>query len=108
MIARIWHTGIVAGKVDDYQEFANQKSLPMFRQQKGLIGVQILTQKDKSLVITLWNDENDIHKMEQNPVYIQTVNEIIETGFLTDEQHVEIFEFPLGFFDFQQLEGFRK
>jgi heme-degrading monooxygenase HmoA len=103
MIARIWSTGIVQGKLADYQRFAQSVSLPMFKQQTGLVGVQLLTQPTRSLVITLWKDRADIGRMEQDPVYLATVAAIGGQGFLTGEQKVEVFDFEDGFLDFEQL-----
>ncbi len=103
MIARIWSTGIVQGRLADYQRFAHSVSLPMFRQQAGLVGVQMLTQPTRSLVITLWKDRADIVRMEQDPVYLATVTAIGHQGFLTGEQQVEVFDFEGSFLDFEPL-----
>ena len=102
MIARIWSTGIAEGRLADYQRFAQSISLPMFRKQSGIVGVQLLTQPSRSLVITLWNRTDDISRMEQNQVYLATVAAIQSQGFLTGEQKVEVFEFEDGFLDFKQ------
>jgi hypothetical protein len=67
------------------------------------VGVQLLTQPTRSLVITLWKDRADIGRMEQDPVYLATVAAIGGQGFLTGEQKVEVFDFEDGFLDFEQL-----
>jgi heme-degrading monooxygenase HmoA len=100
MIARIWSTGVAEGRLADYRQFAQLGSLPMFKQQTGLLGVQLLTQPTRSLVITLWKDHADIGRMEQDPVYLATVAAIGDQGFLTGEQKVEVFDFEDDFWDF--------
>ncbi|WP_228853055.1 hypothetical protein [Aegicerativicinus sediminis] len=54
MIVRIWTTGIKPGKNKEYLEFANKYSIPMFKQQKGIMGVTIFTKDYKSSVLTYW------------------------------------------------------
>jgi hypothetical protein len=103
MIARIWSTGIHAERLADYRLFAQSVSLPMFKKQPGILGVQILTQPDYSLVITLWQGVEDIRRMERDPVYLDTVAAIQNQGFLTGEQKVDVFDFGDGFLDFRQL-----
>ncbi len=104
MIARIWSTGIAAERLADYRLFAQSVSLPMFKKQPGLVGVQVLTQPGRSLVITLWKRVEDIGCMERDPLYLDTVAAIQHQGFLTGEQRVDVFEFRDGFLDFGQLD----
>ena len=93
MIARIWKTGVKAERFEDYDRFAHERSLPMFREQRGLLGVLFLRESaDRAGVLTLWEDENAIEELESSPRYQQTVADILEGGFLTGEQSVEVFE----------------
>jgi heme-degrading monooxygenase HmoA len=64
----------------------------MFKEQVGILSVNVLIKEDKSLVLTYWNNKQDIVRMEKNALYILTVNKIIQQGFLTGPQHVEIFD----------------
>lgn len=51
MIARIWSTGILKGKENEYLNFVKKESVPMFKMQTGILNVQILLQQEKSLVL---------------------------------------------------------
>jgi len=92
MIARIWTTGIIPCKKHEYFEFAKIYSIPMFKRQKGILGVNIFVKDDKSLVLTYWNDKKEIDAMENDLLYIQTVNKIRNAGLLTEPQQLEIFD----------------
>ncbi len=39
MLARIWRTGVRPERFEEYARFAHERSLPMFREQRGFIGV---------------------------------------------------------------------
>lgn len=93
MIARVWRTGVKQGRSEDYDRFAHEHSLPMFREQRGLLGVLFLRESvDRAAVLTLWKDESAVEELETSPLYQQTVEEILGRGFLTGEQSVEVFD----------------
>ncbi len=103
MIARIWSTNLVEERFQEYETFAHQVSIPMFKKQYGLLGVQVFTTPTHSLVVTLWNQVEHIQVMEQNPLYLKTVAAIEAQGFLTGDQKVDLFDFKIGFLAFEQL-----
>ena len=93
MIARVWRTGVKQGRFEDYDRFAHEHSLPMFRKQRGLLGVLFLRESaGRAAVLTLWEDERAVEELETSPLYQQTVEDILDGGFLTEEQSVEVFE----------------
>jgi hypothetical protein len=46
MIVRIWRTGIDGSRAEDYERFARDRSLPMFRAQTGFRGALFTTADD--------------------------------------------------------------
>ncbi len=100
MIIRIWTTRFIPEKKDDYLNFAKENSIPMFKLQKGILGVNVLVKDDKSLVLTYWDDKDDIALMENNILYKETVAKIKDSGFLKAPQQVEIFDVPLYSFEY--------
>lgn len=92
MITRIWETGIAEGRMQDYLEFAQKISAPMFRMQKNILGFMILHSQNKSEVLTWWPDRQSIAEMQGNELYQQTVTKILDSGLLAGRQTVEIFE----------------
>ena len=93
MVARIWRTGVKPERFEEYDWFARGRSLPMFRKQRGFIGVLFMREEeDQAAVITLWEDEKAVEELEASPLYRQTVEVILGSGLLAKEQSVEIFE----------------
>jgi heme-degrading monooxygenase HmoA len=97
MIARIWRTQIDETRADDYRRFARVKSLPMFREQPGFVGVLFAANLAERTVITLWRDIASAQRLDQSETYKSTVAEIEATGFLRGESSVEVLELE-GFF----------
>jgi heme-degrading monooxygenase HmoA len=93
MVARIWRTGVKPERFEEYERFARERSLPMFREQRGFIGVLFMREEaDRAAVLTLWEDERTVEELEASPLYRQTVEVILGSGLLAKEQSVEVFE----------------
>ena len=97
MVVRIWTTGLGKGKTEEYLKFARDYSVPMFKKQIGILGVTVLIKGNKSQVLTYWNEEENIALMENNNLYKETVNKIMEAGLLGKLQNVDIFDSPIHF-----------
>jgi|ERR671934_2016560 heme-degrading monooxygenase HmoA len=92
MIARIWRTQIDVTRADEYRRFAEEKSLPMFREQPGFAGVLFAANLAERAVITLWRDLASAQGLDHSETYRRTVAEIEGTGFLRGNSSVEVFE----------------
>ena len=92
MIARIWRTGVEPTRVGEYERFAVEQSLPMFRQHRGCLGVLFGRASSNCAVITLWDDLEAIAALENSDSYLGTVARIMETGFLSGDQSVEVLD----------------
>ncbi|HEY0628239.1 MAG TPA: hypothetical protein VGD23_02825 [Sphingomicrobium sp.] len=90
MIARIWHTEVAPARADEYERFAREVSLPMFRQQPGFGGVLMLRDNSRCQVITLWASHDAIAALDGSSTYRETVQAILAQGFLRGEQKVEL------------------
>jgi hypothetical protein len=55
MIVRIWRTQIDQARADEYLDFAQSRSLPMFRAEPGFAGVLFAAREAERAVITLWD-----------------------------------------------------
>jgi hypothetical protein len=53
MIARLWRTQVDLTRLVEYEQFAETRSLPMFRQQRGFLGVFFLREHHNCLVLSL-------------------------------------------------------
>ncbi len=91
MLARIWRTGVKPGRYEEYERFARERSLPMFREQRGFIGVLFLREEaDRAAVLTIWEDEQAVEELETSSSYRQTAEAILGNGFLSRGQSVEV------------------
>lgn len=92
MIIRIWRTAVDPGRRDEYREFEEQHSLPMFRRQAGFLGVLFLRSKQGAAALTFWAGDEDVERLAQSPTYLATVERLERTGLLSGDQTVELFE----------------
>jgi len=92
MIGRIWRTQVELARADEYEAFARNVSLPMFRRQQGFAGVVMLRRGEECLVITLWRNADDIAALDHSASYKETVQKIIAQGFLFGEQTVDSYD----------------
>jgi SAM-dependent methyltransferase/heme-degrading monooxygenase HmoA len=86
MIGRLWMTGLKAGRGRDYEAFAREVSLPMFRAQEGFLGCVMSRDEETGVVMTLWEDEKAVKALDSSPSYGETVAKILASDLLTTEQ----------------------
>lgn len=91
MIARIWRTQVDEARMAEYERYANEQSLPMFRQQTGFLGVVFLRTPHDCAALTFWEDAAAIAALGDSPSYQETSHRLQETGMLLGEQSVEVF-----------------
>jgi heme-degrading monooxygenase HmoA len=92
MIVRIWRTGLDEARADEYERFAEQRSLPMFQRRRGCLGVLFTRAEGGRAVVSLWDDRAAAAELEGDSEYRATVEEIIAAGFLRPPQAVELME----------------
>jgi heme-degrading monooxygenase HmoA len=90
MIARIWRTGLDEGRAAEYDAFAAERSLPMFRLQPGIRAVFFVRTATGRAVITVWRDLSAAEALAESAEYLETVDAILATGFLRPPQSVEL------------------
>ena len=93
MIVRIWRTGIDPARADEYERFAEERSLPMFRAQPGFRGVLFTSAADGGrAVISFWEDQGDVELLGRSESHRDTAAALGSTGILRGEQTVEVLE----------------
>lgn len=90
MIARIWRTGLDESRAAEYEAFAAEQSLPMFRRHDGFCGVFFVRTETGRASITLWRDREAAEALAESSDYLETVAAIKATGFLQAPQSVEV------------------
>jgi len=97
MLVRIWRTGVDVDRLAEYEKFEREHSLPMFREQRGLVGVLFLREADdRAAALTVWEDEKALRGFETSTSYARTVEKLLSTGLLRGEQSVEVFRVAGG------------
>jgi heme-degrading monooxygenase HmoA len=98
MIARLWRTQVDLTRLADYEQFAQDQSLPIFRQQRGFLGVFLLREHQAILVVSLWEDRAAVEALDTSASYQTTVRRLLATGLLLGDQSVDLFEVSGGTF----------
>jgi heme-degrading monooxygenase HmoA len=99
MIIRTWLTRIDERGAAEYEEFAKQRSLPMFRSQPGFAGVLFGAQPGNRVVITFWDDTRAVEALDTSESYQATIVAIEATGFLRGRSSVEVYEVQTAILD---------
>jgi heme-degrading monooxygenase HmoA len=82
MILRIWRANIDPARAEEYERFARERSLPMFRSHRGFRGCAFLRNGSDRAVVTLWDRPEDVAALEASARYRETVAAIMATGFV--------------------------
>jgi heme-degrading monooxygenase HmoA len=99
MVIRIWHTKIDETRAEDYLQFAQSRSVPMFRAQPGFAGVVFAARGAERAVITVWHDLAAAEALEHSSTYSSTVAEIEATGLLRGESSVDVLDVQGALFE---------
>jgi heme-degrading monooxygenase HmoA len=91
VILRIWSTRIDPTRIHDYERFALDISLPMFKAHSGFLGVLFARNGSTCKVITLWEGLESVAEFESSKLYRATVDRIIAAGFLRGAQSVDVY-----------------
>ncbi|WP_020392316.1 hypothetical protein [Kribbella catacumbae] len=89
-VARIWRTGLDESRAAEYEAFAAERSLPMFKRQDGCRGVLFARTESGRAVITFWRDLEAVEALAEASEYLETVAAINAAGFLEAPQSVEV------------------
>jgi heme-degrading monooxygenase HmoA len=96
MIMRIWRTQVDEARAAEYERFAAQESLPMFRVHQGFEGCLFGRRGRDCIVVTIWQDDAAADALEASPRYRDTVARINAAGFLTGHSRVDRFQLHGG------------
>ena len=103
MIIRVWRTSIDSARMSEYERFAQEQSLPMFRSQPGFVGVLFAGGQQERAVLSMWRDLASVEALAHSATYQQTVEQLNATALLVGETSVEVFEARGGFLDVEAL-----
>ena len=92
MIMRVWRTQVDEAQAEQYERFAAEESLAMFRAHQGFEGHLFGRRAGDCVVITIWKDDAAADALEASPRYRDTVARINAAGFLVGRSEVERFQ----------------
>jgi heme-degrading monooxygenase HmoA len=93
VIVRIWRTRVDPARADEYERFAHERSLPMFRRQAGFRGVLFAAgDETERVVLSFWENADAVEALGRSPTYRETVDALLASGILTGEQTVEVLD----------------
>jgi len=72
-VARLWRATLMPGRGNDYDLFASEESLPMFRSHGGYRGVTMMRNEEECCVVTYWSDMEAVQQLEMSSRYAATV-----------------------------------
>jgi heme-degrading monooxygenase HmoA len=89
---RICRTQIDDSRALEYEDFARDVSLPMFRRHDGFLGVLLAATGGERAVVTLWASRAAAASLEASADYQATVRAIEAAGFLRPPQRTELID----------------
>ena len=92
MIMRVWRARVDAARAAEYERFAREVSLPMFRDQPGFRGSLFGRSGAECVVVTVWDDSGAADSLDVSARYVETVSRIRAAGFMSVEFGAERFE----------------
>ena len=95
-VARLCKATLVDGRAEEYEAFARDISLPMFRMQRGFMSVAMMRNGNDCSVLTLWRDKQSIRQLDRSESYLATVGMVMATGFLQDVGGAVLFDLHLA------------
>ena len=86
MLQSVWRGTIDPNRAGDYEDFAREVSVPMFRAQPGFRGCLIARRGAECEVLTLGDGPEAIGALNGSNSCRATVAKILATGFIRQEQ----------------------
>jgi heme-degrading monooxygenase HmoA len=108
MILRCWTTRVYADRIAEYERFAVNESLSMFKQQRGNIGVFFTRAGTSCMVVSLWDSMNSVKALAKSATYRSTVDRIFAAGFLIGEPLTTVYVIQAGWLDPALTEALRR
>lgn len=97
MIVRLWAARVDKARIREYEENERIRSTPMFRKQPGCLGVLFLRSGESCFALTFWKDMKAVEQLKTSNAYREASEFYSDSGMLTGEPSLQIFEVQGGF-----------
>ena len=78
MIIRLWRAEVRSNRMEQYSQWERTRSLPMFKQQDGCLGVLFLRSDVFCFALSFWRDMNAVAKLAQPTLEFQVGDQLQE------------------------------
>lgn len=99
MIVRLWSTRVDQKWIAEYEENERSRSLPMFQQQPGCLGVLFLRSSENCFALSLWKDLESVERLKTSESYVEASAFYANSGMLLGEPLLQVFDVMGGFLD---------
>jgi heme-degrading monooxygenase HmoA len=96
---RIWRARLDLARLDEYEQWIEERSKPMFEAQRGFRGVVYARRDEEVVVLTLWEDKAAVEALTISPSYQQAVRDIEATGFLIGASRLDVYRIDAAIVD---------
>jgi len=97
MIIRLWQAEIRSNRMEQYSQWERTRSLPMFKQQNGCLGVLFLRSDAFCFALSFWRDMNAVADLANSELYNETSKAYEDSGMLIGKATLRVFEAVEGF-----------
>jgi hypothetical protein len=97
MIVRLWKVKVDPNRIEQYALWETTRSLPMFQELQGCLGVLFLRSREHCLALSLWQDMDAVNKLKDCALYNELSSEYERSGMLIGEPDLQVFEAIGGF-----------
>jgi heme-degrading monooxygenase HmoA len=97
MIVRLCKTQVQASRFAQYESWEKTRSLPMFKELEGCLGVLFLRSERYCFALSFWRDMAAVDGLETSTLYQQTSKAYEESGMLIGSAALLVFETVEGF-----------
>jgi heme-degrading monooxygenase HmoA len=97
MIVRVWQVRVKENALAEYEENERNRSLPMFKEQPGCLGVLFLRSMGMCSALTFWSDRAAIEQLNSSKSYLDASRFYENSGMLEGEPTLQVFEVQGGY-----------
>jgi heme-degrading monooxygenase HmoA len=90
-------------RIAEYEENEHNRSIPMFRQQPGCLGVMFLRSSANCCALSFWKDLEAVARLKTSTSYLEASAFYASSGMLVGEPSLQVFELSGGFLNVEAL-----
>lgn len=97
MIVRLWKVKVNPDRIEQYALWEKTRSLPMFQELQGCLGVFFLRSKEHCLALSMWQGMDAVDALKDCKLYEKTSSDYEQSGMLIGDPELQVYEAIAGF-----------